>query len=245
MTRRAPSGITTGNTPDHRRLPNRAVRSTVVGPELAKSGVRPPQQARSRAALQRLFASAEHVLVNDGLDEFTIARVAEHAGISVGGVYRRFASKEQLIDAVKHELLSRLENAVTEALDTAQPSLAGVIDAFTAALSQTLAESGRIIPAILAGGRRTDAPEQGLRIAAGLQQRFFDAAAPYREQIRHEKPATALTVAFRSVIAAGAHRAALTPWWPDGLTWQQWARELADMTTAYLTDERQNTSSTR
>lgn len=244
MTRRASSGITTGNTSDHRRLPNRAVRSTVVDPEPVRSGVRPPQQARSRAALQRLFASAEHVLVNDGLDEFTIARVAEHAGVSVGGVYRRFASKEQLIDAVRHELLARLENAVAEALDTAQPSLAGVVDAFTTALSQTLAQSGRIIPAILAGGRNADAPEQGLRIATGLQQRFFDAAAPYREQIRHEKPATALTVAFRSVIAAGTHRAAITPWWPDGLTWQQWARELADMTTAYLTAERQNTSST-
>ena len=215
----------------------------VVDPGPVKSGVRPPQQARSRAALQRLFASAEHVLVNEGLDEFTIARVAEHAGVSVGGVYRRFASKEQLIDAVKHELLTRLESAVTNALDSAQPSLAGIVDAFTGALSQTLAESGRIIPAILADGRSADAPEQGLRIATGLQQRFFDAAAPYREQIRHEKPATALTVAFRSVIAAGVHRAAITPWWPDGLTWQQWACEIADMTTAYLTAERENTSS--
>lgn len=206
-----------------------------------KSGVRPPQQARSRAALQRLLASAEHVLVNDGLDELTIARVAEHAGVSVGGIYRRFASKEQLIDAVRRDFVARLEHAVTEALDTTSPSLAGVIDALTTALSQTLAESGRIIPAILGGGRRADAPEQGLRTATVLQQRFFDAAAPYRDQINHEKPATALTVAFRSVIAAGIHRAALIPWWPDGLTWQQWAREIADMTTAYLTAERQNT----
>ena len=57
--------------------------------------VRPPQQARSRAALQRLLASAEYVLVNGGIDGFTIARVAEHAGVSVGGVYRRFEGKEQ------------------------------------------------------------------------------------------------------------------------------------------------------
>jgi AcrR family transcriptional regulator len=239
----ASSRLIIGNRADRPSRPNRAVRSTAVDPAPVKSGVRPPQQARSRAALQRLLASAEHVLVNDGLDEFTIARVAEHAEVSIGGVYRRFANKEELVEAVRHEILARIEHAVTEALDSASPSLAGVLDAFTAALSQTLAEIGRVIPALLAGGRSADVPEHGLRTATVLQQRFFDAAAPYREQIRHEKPATALTVAFRSVLAAGAHRAAITPWWPDGLTWQQWAREIADMTTSYLIAEHQKPSS--
>ena len=51
--------------------------------------MRPPQQARSRAALQRLLTSAEHVLVNEGLEEFTIARVAEHAGYPLEGTKRR------------------------------------------------------------------------------------------------------------------------------------------------------------
>ena len=46
-------------------------------PGPAQSGLRPPQQARSRAALQRLLTSAEHVLVNEGPEEFTIARVAD------------------------------------------------------------------------------------------------------------------------------------------------------------------------
>lgn len=207
-----------------------------------KTGVRPPQQARSRAALQRLYASAQHVLVNDGLGEFTIARVAEHAGVSVGGVYRRFASKEQLIDAVKDELAARLEDAVTKALDAAPPSLAGVVEAFVAALSETFSENGRIIPAILAGGHSPEPPVQGLRVATVMQQRFLDAAAPYREQIRHRRPVTALTVVFRSVIATGTHRAAVNLWWPDGLTWQQWARETADMSTAYLTGGHESAS---
>lgn len=211
-------------------------------PGPAQSGLRPPQQARSRAALQRLLTSAEHVLVNEGPEEFTIARVAEHAGVSVGGVYRRFASKEQLIDAIRHALLERLEEAVTEAFDKAEPSLGGVIDAFASALSQTLAENGRIIPALLAGGRSVDVPEQGLRTVTSLQQRFFDAVAPHRKQIRHPDPVAALNIAFRSVIATGAHRAAISPWLPDGLTWRRWAREIADMTTAYLTAERSNSS---
>lgn len=208
-------------------------------------GLPPPVQARSRAALQRLLAAAEEVLVNEGLEDFTIARVAEHAGVSVGGVYRRFASKEQLIDAIKQALAERLERAVTEALETAAPSLGGVVEAFIGALSETLNETGRLVPAVLASGRRVDAPEeQGLRTITNLQQRFVDKASLHAEQIRHRESAIALDIAFRSVIAAGTHRAAASPWWPDGLTWRQWGRELADMTLAYLTTDHQKTSST-
>jgi AcrR family transcriptional regulator len=222
----------------------RPVRSRVVNPGQVASGFHPPQQARSRAALQRLLASAEHVLINEGVEDLTIARVADHAGVSVGGVYRRFASKEQLIDAVKQAFVERLEQSVASALDRAEPSLGGVVDAFTTALAETMNESGRLIPAILAGGRHADPPEQGLHTVVSLQQRFIDAMAPHQEQIRRPDPVAALSIAFRSVIAAGAHRAALTPWLPDGLTWRQWAREIADMVAAYLTAEGQTASTT-
>jgi AcrR family transcriptional regulator len=204
----------------------------------AKTGFHPPQQARSRAALQRLLASAEHVLINDGPEELTIARVAEHAGVSVGGVYRRFAGKEQLIDAVRRALVERLDHSVTNALENAGPSLAGVVDALATALSETLNDSARLIPAILAGGRTADPPEEGLRTLTDLRCRFFDAAAPYREQIRHPDPDAALEMTFRTVIGSATHRAAVFPWLPDGLTWQRWAGEIADMTAAYLTNER-------
>jgi AcrR family transcriptional regulator len=202
------------------------------------TGFHPPRQARSRAALQRLLASAEHVLINDGPEELTIARVAEHAGVSVGGVYRRFAGKEQLIDAVKQALVERLEQSAAAALENAEPSLEGVVNALATALSETLNEIARLIPAILAGGRTADPPEEGLRTLISLQRRFFDAAAPYRGQIRHPNPDAALDMTFRTVIGAAAHRAATSPWLPDDLTWQQWAREIADMTAAYLVTKR-------
>lgn len=200
---------------------------------------RPPQQARSRAAQQRLLASAEHVLIHDGIEEFTIARVAEHAGVSVGGVYRRFASKEQLIDAVRQALLSRLEEAVREAFDSPQPAIGGVLSAFTSALSGILAQSGQVIPVILAGGHSADAALQGRGLMTGLQQRFIDAASPHRDEFGHPDAATALSIAFRSIIAASAHRAAVASFWPDGLTWPQWADEVAQMATAYLTTGQQ------
>jgi AcrR family transcriptional regulator len=82
--------------------------------------LRPPQQARSRAVLQKVLGAAEDVLALDGLDGFTIAAVAERAGVSVGGLYRRFTGKEQLLAAVKDRLLTRLETRLSEALASAR-----------------------------------------------------------------------------------------------------------------------------
>ncbi len=201
-----------------------------AGPE-----IRPPRQARSRAALQRLLTAAEDVLVNDGFDSFTIAAVAEHAGVSVGGVYRRFASKEQLIEAVVDGLLKRLEGSVGDALSAAEPNLAGVVAAFTHALAGSLARSGRVAAAVMATQRTAEAQQRGLEAVTALQRAFLDAAAPYTDQIARTGRSTALTTALRTIIGAGAHRTAVIPWWPDGLSWTQWADEIAAMTTSYLT----------
>lgn len=197
--------------------------------------IRPPQQARSRAALQRLLTAAEQVLVNDGVDEFTIARVAEHAGVSVGGVYRRFAGKEQLIEAVRRNLLARMEEAVDDALAGAEPSVTGVLAAFTGALGKILAASGQVIPVILAGSRVPEAPAEAGQVLAGLQLRFLETISPYRSEIGRPDPDQALRIAFRTVAGAAVHRAAVIRWWPDGLDWDAWADELTAMTTAYLT----------
>ncbi len=214
---------------------DRPLRSTPMAHGQAKA-VRPPQQARSRAAMERLLASAEHVLINEGPDEFTIARVADHAGVSVGGVYRRFASREQLVEAVRDAVLERLQNTIAEALDAEHASVAEIISAFASALSEFLAHSGRVIPAILAGGwRSAEPPEQALQTFSILQQHFCDAVAAHHDDVRRSDPNQAATVAFRSMIASAAHRAVITPHWSDGLTWEQWSHEIAAMATAYLT----------
>lgn len=210
--------------------------STVWGVTTPTAGaeIRPPRQARSRAALQRLLTAAEEVLVSDGFDSFTIAAVAEHAGVSVGGVYRRFTSKEQLIDAVVDGLLKRLEDSVGAALSAAEPSLAGVVTAFTHALADSLARSGRVASALMGTQRTPEAQQRGLSAVTALQRLFLDAAAPYTDQIARAARSTALTTALRTVIGAGAHRTAVVQWWPDGLSWTEWADEIAAMTISYL-----------
>src|SRR5437868_3424328 len=49
-----------------------------------------PQQARSRESTRRLLKAAAEVLGQHGLEAATIPRIAEHAGLTPGAVYRRF-----------------------------------------------------------------------------------------------------------------------------------------------------------
>ncbi|ORX05205.1 hypothetical protein AWC29_11630 [Mycobacterium triplex] len=207
----------------------------VVTSDPASAGRHPPRQARTRAALQRLLTAAEQVLVNDGLDNFTIASVAEEAGVSAAGIYRRFSGKEELIDAVRDKLMTNLEEAADAALGEAEPSLAGAVTTFVHALADTLAQSGKVAPTLFSAEKTPDIAHRGLSTLTALQQRFNSAAAPHRDQISRPEPDAALDTALRTILAAGIHRAAVAPLWPDGRNWRQWADEIAGMMLTYLT----------
>jgi AcrR family transcriptional regulator len=67
--------------------------------------VLPAHQARSRESLKRLLRAAIEVLNKDGLEGATIPRIAAHAGLSPGAVYRRFTDKDALLREVGVRLL--------------------------------------------------------------------------------------------------------------------------------------------
>ncbi|MCV7193968.1 TetR/AcrR family transcriptional regulator [Mycolicibacterium brumae] len=202
---------------------------------VSPAGAIPPRQARSRAALERLLSAAQEVLVTRGFDEFTIAAVAEKAGVSVGGVYRRFTGKDQLLETVLDRALDDLQSTVSAALATPTPDLAGAVSAFAGALADYLGRTGPLYTAALTASRRPDKRDRALAVLTGLQRVFFDAALPHAAEITHPAPSTALNTALRTIIGAGVHRAATAPLWPDGLGWEQWASEMAEMATGYLT----------
>lgn len=57
-----------------------------------------PQQARSRASLSKLLRAATEVLGQHGVAGSTIPRIAAHAGLTPGAVYRRFRNKDVLLE---------------------------------------------------------------------------------------------------------------------------------------------------
>ncbi|ATY14921.1 TetR/AcrR family transcriptional regulator [Amycolatopsis sp. AA4] len=191
-------------------------------------GFRPPQQARSRAALRKLLTAAEQVLAEQGLESFTVAAVAAQAGMSVGTIYRRFDGKEQLLHAVKDRLLTQLEGNVLAALRAASPDLRSTFTAFVAALARTFEEHDRIFPELL-DAQRSDARDRGLAALSAIQDALLEALPLSPAE------AESVKMAARTIIGACVHRAATSRFWPDDRPWETWAEEAAEMALAYLT----------
>jgi AcrR family transcriptional regulator len=174
------------------------------------------------------------VLSAHGVEEFTVAAVAEHAGMSVGTIYRRFTSKEQLIKAVKDQLLEQLEADVAEALRSATPTLEGSIGAFAREMARTFARHSRTFPELLSG-QPAEGVERGLQALETVQQALIESAEPQLAEINKPDPQAALRFTARSIIGSCVHRAATVRSWPDGLTWTAWAEEATDLALAHLT----------
>ncbi|MGW1775563.1 TetR/AcrR family transcriptional regulator [Streptomyces sp. NPDC002104] len=202
-------------------------------PQRSPAPFREPQQARSAATLARVLRAAEEIASTDGLEEMTIAGVAERAGVSVGTIYRRFEDKEQLITALSERMLERREEYVAERLRTAEPSLAGVMDAYAHALLQSFADSSSLFPELLRT-RGSRALDRGARTITELHRLLLEAAAPYADQIRRTPPQEALDTAARALLGACFHNSVR----PDAATGEadrrRYADELGDMAIAYL-----------
>src|SRR5581483_11094346 len=56
-----------------------------------------PRQTRSTQLVADVLEAAARVLVRDGAQRFTTARVAETAGVSVGSLYQYFPNKEAIL----------------------------------------------------------------------------------------------------------------------------------------------------
>jgi AcrR family transcriptional regulator len=63
----------------------------------------------------RLLAAASQLFAEHGL-EITLNDIAHHAGVGVGTAYRRFANKEEVIDALFEQRLHDVAAVATEAL---------------------------------------------------------------------------------------------------------------------------------
>ncbi|MDD9935024.1 MAG: TetR/AcrR family transcriptional regulator [Myxococcales bacterium] len=74
-----------------------------------------PQQARSRKRLELLLDAGEALMGEKGLDQATVAEIAERAGSSVGAFYTRFPDKDALFYSVLQRFYEQLTATVQEA----------------------------------------------------------------------------------------------------------------------------------
>jgi AcrR family transcriptional regulator len=85
---------------------------------------------------QRILAAAAEVFTQRGLD-VSLDEVARHAGVGVGTVYRRFADKEELVEALFTERVEEIATIAERALEEPHPweALKSFLDQWTAAMA--------------------------------------------------------------------------------------------------------------
>ncbi|MFF4806369.1 TetR/AcrR family transcriptional regulator [Streptomyces sp. NPDC002144] len=79
-----------------------------------------PLRADAERNRLRILAAAREVFAQRGLD-VTIDDIARQAGVGVGTAYRRFANREQLVEAVFEEATERLVALAEQALTHEDP----------------------------------------------------------------------------------------------------------------------------
>lgn len=70
-----------------------------------------PHQDRAIITLRRILVTADTIVSREGPDRFTMKALGEEAGVSIGTVYRYFADRSAVLDALdphRHDAARRL-----------------------------------------------------------------------------------------------------------------------------------------
>ncbi|WP_428332155.1 TetR/AcrR family transcriptional regulator [Novosphingobium sp.] len=74
---------------------------------------RTPLQGRSKASLERMLSAARDLMVERGSEDFTLQEISQRGQASIGSIYLRFESKDNLVRAVLAHALQTLSDSET------------------------------------------------------------------------------------------------------------------------------------
>jgi AcrR family transcriptional regulator len=163
-----------------------------------------PQQERSRESLQKLLRAAIEVLGQHGVEGTTIPRIADHAGLTPGSVYRRFHDKEALLETAILGLLERQD----EVLRATTPELAREIPlrVFTEQIINSVVVSYRARAPLLRAIRqfvrdrlRSPFGRKASRLEIRTSEQLIDLFMAHADRIKHPEPRRAIAVALLMV----------------------------------------------
>jgi AcrR family transcriptional regulator len=152
-----------------------------------------------------MLVAAEKLMVRHGNDDFTLSDVAKAGKVSIGSIYLRFNSKDDLIRAVHMNVLSRVDVEQREMLQAVRER-SNSLESFVTNLVEDYAESLRRYAAILRPimlRASYDPKISGLgkasadRIGTQIQREMLS----YRDEIVAERPERAVNSAYRVIYA--------------------------------------------
>ena len=167
-----------------------------------------PQQARSRESTRKLLKAAAEVLGQHGLEGATIPRIAQHAGLTPGAIYRRFPDKDALLETMIIGILKRQDERLRTMLT---PDMARQIP--PAVLAEHLinnmlvgyrANAGllRAIRQFAQGRDHTSFYRKVNKLEMGTYQYVVELFLVHRKEIKHPNPQMAVSFALMMLISA-------------------------------------------
>jgi len=164
-----------------------------------------PQQARSRESTRKLLKAAAEVLGQHGVEGATIPRIARHAGLTPGAVYRRFPDKDALLETVIIGILERQDERLRIALTPAmarQIPLPVFAEHVIASMLVSYRANARLLRALrqfVQGRDHTLFCKKAARLEMRTLQYVVELFLLHREEVKHPDPQIAVSFALMTL----------------------------------------------
>lgn len=136
------------------------------------------QQTKSDQTKNEILDAANRVLMEQGVESFTLESVAAEAGVSKGGLLYHFSSKNALIAGMMERSMALVDQALEEELER---SGGDYLTAYIRASFRTTADPAQVSRAIQAAIVRDPALLNPLRERFARMQREISQHAPSQE----------------------------------------------------------------
>jgi AcrR family transcriptional regulator len=211
-------------------------RTTVMSNFDTSPHVLRPQQERSRAALAKIVQAAEKILRKYGIGGFSMAAVAEAADLPIGNIYRRFKGRNELLQAIKHDVTSRIEVAVTDRLSQQEFSdIPSLVRALVRAASRTFASDETLYRIVF--DSRTQNPvlnQIGLSGRHRVFAAYRKALLPFLDGVPKARAELLVRVSFQLLASAIVGKARVDDAALMDLSWNVLGSEIGTAAIAYL-----------
>ncbi|HLK34292.1 MAG TPA: TetR/AcrR family transcriptional regulator [Terriglobales bacterium] len=155
--------------------------------------------------MRKLLDATREVLARYGLEGTTIPRIATHAGLTPGSVYRRFQDKEALLETAILEILERQEETMKTSLTPLATNQIPLQD-FAATIIGGMVGAYRANAGLLRGIRQFMQARVGTpfwKKVSALEATHFQRTVHlfllYRKEIHHPDPPMAVSLVLRMV----------------------------------------------
>jgi AcrR family transcriptional regulator len=196
-----------------------------------------PQQKRSREALANIVNTAEQLLRKKGIEGFSITEVATISKIPVGSIYRRFEGKAELLQAIKEDVMIRIENVVIEHIsDKKLSDIETLVRVFAEASTRALAADEEINRVLLGWtpNKFSTPTQSGAEEHMRVFTRYRDSLVPLLATKNKSQAEMLARVSFNIVATAITGKVKGGDPILDALSWTDIGAEFGSAAIAYL-----------